>query len=331
MVFSTGHSNQRWPRQPRAFLAWSERQNASFAERDVARIHVHQEHAETLEGPEDSLHFLPLGTELRLFLRAPIGEYLLGKVGRLIEIGAGKIENEGARHDGHFDDPEFVVVTQHFGNGATANVRNLALDQPQIHVAFAAIGALSLMDFDGRSVFFALAFEGKYVTMNSRSEGIAKNQTICLAVFLRAAKKLRWIAHECTADKSFGPLRGRADSLVRERQRHAGGAARPEVPDPENSRRSSSLRRRNRHVNRRPREPLGGAFAQWHSRGGAENRDFGSLTATRTDAHFNSATALKPWRVVGRTIPQLTESSLQFGHAVKAVEDLLKIRAPLLT
>ena len=223
-------------------MAWPERQKASFTERDVAGIHVHHEHAETLEVPEDGLHFLPLEAELLLFLRAPIDEYLLGKVGRLIEIGA-----------------------------------------------------LSLMDFDGRFAIFALAADGKYVTMNSRSEGIAKNQTICLAVFLRAAKKLRWIAHEGTADKSFGPFRGRADSLVRERPRLAGGAARPEVPDPENSRRSSSLRRRNCHVNRRPREPLGGAFAQRHTRGGAENRDFRSLTATRTGTDFNSATAVMPW------------------------------------
>jgi hypothetical protein len=236
------------------------------------------------------------------------------EVGRLIEIGAGEIEDEGARHDRHFDDPQTVVVMQHSGNGAAADVRNLALDQSQIHVAFAAIGALSLMVFDGRSAIFALAFDGKYVTMNCRSEGIAKNQTICLAVFLRAAKKLRWIAHECTADKSFGPLRGRADSLVRERPRLAGGAARPEVPDPENSRRSSSLRRRNCHVNRRPREPLGGAFAQWHSRGGAENRHFRSLTPTRTDQHFNSATALKPWKLGSQPCQPETSSVLQCGH-----------------
>jgi hypothetical protein len=208
MVFSNDHSNPRLPRQPRGFLARPERQKASFAKRDVARIHVHQEDA-----------------------------------------------------------------------------------------------------------------DGKYVTMNSRSEGIAKNQTLCLTVFLRAAKKLRWIAHECIINKSFGPLGRRADSLVRERQRLTGGAARPEVFDPEDSGRSSSLRRRNSHVNRRPREPLGGASAQRHSRGGAENRHSRSLMATKTDHHFNSATALKLWRTDCEADEDPQATWLQFGHGVEAVEN----------
>ena len=52
------------------------------------------------------------------------------------------------------------------------------------------------------TALFGLAFDGKYATMNSRTEGIAKNQTVPLAVFLRSAKKLRSIAHGHTANKT---------------------------------------------------------------------------------------------------------------------------------
>jgi hypothetical protein len=207
MVSSNEHSNPRLPRQPRGFSPWPDRQKPSIAERNVARIHNHREHA-----------------------------------------------------------------------------------------------------------------DGKYATMHSRAEGAAKNQAVPLAVFLRSKKQLRSIAHERTANKSLCPLRGRPDSPVRERQRLAGGAAWPRLPDAENSGRSSSLRRRNCHVNRRPREPLGGASAQRHSRIAAENRHFRSLTATRTDPHINSATALKPWRWGSPPCPSKTSFILQFGHGLEAVE-----------
>jgi hypothetical protein len=65
---------------------------ASVAEGNVARIHVHQEDAVTLEGNEDRLHFLPARAELVLFLRSPIGKHFWGEVGWGIEIGAGEIE-----------------------------------------------------------------------------------------------------------------------------------------------------------------------------------------------------------------------------------------------
>ena len=43
-------------------------------------------------------------------------------------------------------------------------------------------------------------------------------------------------AYERTANKPLCPLRGRSDSLARERERLAGGAARPPIPGPEEPR-----------------------------------------------------------------------------------------------
>ena len=194
---------------------------------------------------------------------APIGQHFLGEVRRSVEIGAGEIENERPGHHGHFDDPQPVVVTQHFRNGATANVRDFPLHQPQVHVALPAVVALVFMDLDGRPALFGLAFNHEHATMNSRTEGTAKNQTIPLAVFLRPAKKVRSIAHEHTANQSLRALRGRADSPACERLRSAGVAARPSLRGAERPDRSPCLRRRDRSVDRRAREPLGGASTQW--------------------------------------------------------------------
>ena len=187
---------------------------------------------------------------------------------------AAEIKHEWPGHDSHLDDPQLIVVMQHFRDGATANIHDRPLGQPQIHIALAAVVALALMDFDGRSAFFALPFDGKYGTLNSCAQGVAKNQTVPLAVFLRTANKLSSIAHERTANRRSRPLCRRADSLACEWVRLAGSAARPPFPGAEKSRRSSPLRRRDRPVDRRPREPLGGASPQWRPSRTPENSHF---------------------------------------------------------
>ena len=173
-----------------------------------------------------------------------------------------------------FDDPEFVVAVEHFGNDATADARDLALHQSAIHVSFAAILALAFVHLDGRSSLFGLAFHGKYATMNSRPEGPANNQTFASAVFLRSAKKFRSIAHGYADNNIPWPLRGRSDSFIGQRLRLARSPTGPRVPGAENSPRSSSLRRRDRDVDRRPRKPLDRSPAPWHSGRATENPDF---------------------------------------------------------
>ena len=87
----------------------------SVAEGDVAWIHVAHEHPETFEKPEDRLYVSPSWAEMFCCFSAPVGQHLVGEVGRPVERGAGEIEDERPGHDGHFDNPQLVVVTQHFG------------------------------------------------------------------------------------------------------------------------------------------------------------------------------------------------------------------------
>lgn len=247
---------------------------ASIAEGNVAGIDVHHEDAVTFEKAENRLHFRPARAELLCFLRAPIRHDIFGEVGRFIEIGTGEIENERPAHDGHLDYPKFVVVVEHFGHGATTDVRDFACRQTQIDVSFAAIGWMAFMHFDGRDSLFGLVFHYKYATMNSRAEGVAKKQTVPLAVFPRSARKLRSIAHGHTANKRHRPFRRRSDSLAHERLRLADRTTRSRVSRVEDSGRSSSLRRRDHSIDRRRRKPLGGTPPQRHPSGATKNRDF---------------------------------------------------------
>src|SRR5438477_7327420 len=73
----------------------------SVAKGDVARIHVAHEHPEAFEVAKNPLDMGPSWAELLLLLRAPIGQHLLGEVGRSVEMGAGEIEHERPGHDGH--------------------------------------------------------------------------------------------------------------------------------------------------------------------------------------------------------------------------------------
>ena len=130
------------------------------------------------------------------------------KIGRFVERGAGEIEDEGPSHDCHLDDPEFVVILEHFRNGTAANVFEGTFTQAQIDVSFAGIVALPFMDLDGRSSPSGLAFDCEYATMNARSEGIAKNQSVPVAVALRAEKRPRWIAHGHTTNINPRPFGG---------------------------------------------------------------------------------------------------------------------------
>jgi len=72
-----------------------------------------------------------------LLLARQSGHDFLGELGRDVEVSAGEIENERTGDDGHFDDPEFVLGTQHPGDGALANLREFALGHPGIDVSFA--------------------------------------------------------------------------------------------------------------------------------------------------------------------------------------------------
>jgi hypothetical protein len=279
---------------------------ALLTEGNVAGIHINHEDAVPFKKPKDRLDFRPARTELLFFLRTPIRHYFFGEVGRLVEIGAGEIENERPGHDGHFDDPKFIVIGEHFGNGATTDVRDLTCRQPQINVSFAPIVGLLLMHFDGRDSLFGLAFDGKYVTMNSGAKGIAKKQAVPLAVFPRSAQQLRSIAHGHTANRRCGPLRGRSYSLACEGLRLAGRATRPGVSRPEVSDGSSSLRRRDHSVDRRQRKPLGRTPPQGHPSRATENRDFALcrarwvhggawLNSRRTDANpFKAQASMGP-------------------------------------
>ena len=244
----------------------------SVPEGNVAGIHIGHEDAVAFEKPEDRLDFRPARTELLLFLRAPIGHDFFGEVGRLVEIGAGEIEDKRASHDRHFDDPKFVIVAEHFGDGATPDVRHVVFSETQIDIAFGAVVLRALMRFDGGNLLFRLAFHDKYATMNSRTEGVAEEQPLPFAVLLRSVPKLRSIAHERTGI----PFRRRADSLAHERLPLAGRAARPGVPHPENPDRSSSLRRRDHPVRGRRRKPLVRLPSQRHPSRATENGDFTS-------------------------------------------------------
>lgn len=246
----------------------------SVSEGNVAGIHVNHEDSVAFEKPKDRLDFRPAGAELLRFFRAPIRHDFIGEVRREIQRGAGEIEDEGSAHDGHLDDPKFVVSGKHFGNGATTDVRDLARSQTQIDVSFLTIVGLVFKRFDGRDSLFRLAFHYKYATMNSLTEGTAQKQTVSLTVLTPSAQKLRSIAHEHTTSQCRRPLRRRADSLACERFCLAGRAARPRVPRPENSGRSSSLRRRDHLGNRRRRKTLVHPPPQRNPRRTAKDRDF---------------------------------------------------------
>jgi len=181
----------------------------SIGERDVPGVHVHQVDAVALETPKDRLNFRPARTELLLFVPGPFRERFFGEVGRLAEIDAGEVEHERAGDDGHLDDPEDIVTGEQFGNGAATGRRDRSFQQAPIHVAFTAIVAFALMDFDVRMALFGLVFNGKYATMNTRTEGQAKNQAVPFAVFPRPEEKLRSIPHGYTAGTIRRPLRRR--------------------------------------------------------------------------------------------------------------------------
>ncbi len=81
-----------------------------------------------------------------LFLCTPIGKHFFRKVRRLVEIGAGEIEDEWPVHDRHLNDPQCVIEGDQFRDIATADFRNTVFLQAQINVAFPAVILVALVD-----------------------------------------------------------------------------------------------------------------------------------------------------------------------------------------
>jgi hypothetical protein len=128
--------------------------------------------------------------------------------------------------------------------------------------------------------------------------------------FLRLPRPVQMfgsIAHGHTANRRCCPLGGRSDSLTSEWLRLTGRATRPRVSRATNAYRSSSLRRRDRSVNRRRRKPLGRTPPQRHPSWTTENRDFAPCRAQWVHGRLTVV-------VSERIVPFLTQDKLQWSH-----------------
>jgi hypothetical protein len=149
---------------PTAFTRWA-KGTVSVAEGHVARIDVQQKNAIAFESTENRRDFRPIRAELLCFLGAPIAEDLCGEFGWLVESGTGEIENKGPADDGHFDAAKIVVEINERRNVAPAYCGNVAIAQPEVAIALAAVAPLSDVHLHRRTAAFGLAFRGESTSL----------------------------------------------------------------------------------------------------------------------------------------------------------------------
>ena len=92
-----------------------------IAKRNVARRDVFHVDAVRFEDGEYRSDLRPARPVLLPFFRDPIGKDLFRELRSLIEMSAGKVEHERARHQGHGDDLQVVVVIKKARDPASAN------------------------------------------------------------------------------------------------------------------------------------------------------------------------------------------------------------------
>ena len=136
--------------------------------------------------------------------------------------------------------------------------------------SFPAILHPTLVDFERRLPFFLLVLHGEYATMYSEAELSAERQVSLPAILHSSLYQFRSKTHGRTHFNNR-PLRRCSHPIASQRVCPACCPARSKLSDSEKAIRFPSMRRRDRHVDRRPRTPLGRAFGRRDRNGGAEN------------------------------------------------------------
>src|SRR5205085_1256727 len=126
-------------------------------ESHVARVYVHHEHTVPFEVAENRLDFRPAMSELLLLLGTPLREHLVGEVRRVVQVGAGEIQDKGPGNDRHLDDLESVVTSQELRDVAAANFSDGVFLQAEIDVALSGVVRRAFKDLEGAGRTFRLA------------------------------------------------------------------------------------------------------------------------------------------------------------------------------
>lgn len=104
------------------------------------------------------MNFRPTRSELLLFGGLPIGYRFLRKIGRAVEMRSAKVQNEGTINNGHFNDPQFIVMGKQFGNRASANFCYPKFLQTKVNVSFANVSSFPFVNLDRQAALLSLAF-----------------------------------------------------------------------------------------------------------------------------------------------------------------------------
>lgn len=244
-----------------------------FGKRDVSWVNIDQEYAVTLKIPNDGLHFRPTGSELFLFFGSPFVQNIFRKFRCPVEKSTAKIKDKWASDNGHFDDPQFIIVSDGLRDIAATDCGNAMLLQARVCVPLSLVVRLLLMNLDCQTTFLGLAFRAENDTLNTSAKLISERQSISIGELARSAKKV-CISHDCRQSNTQRSFRRRPNGTLREWLRSADRAAGSRLPCLEESNRPSSDGRRDRDVDRRPRRPLGCPPVRRHQCWAAKNIHF---------------------------------------------------------
>src|SRR5437879_520092 len=136
-------------------------------------------------------------------------------------------------------DPQSIVVVNQFRHIAAADAGNLMLAQAKVSIALSAVIRLLLMDLDGQSALFGLAFRAPDDTLNTSTQLIPECEPIAMGELVGSAKKVGFI-HERWQPKNLRSFRHRSHGVVRQRPRLADCPDGSQLPCLAKSHRSSS-------------------------------------------------------------------------------------------
>ena len=139
-------------------------------ERDVAGVHIDHVDVEPFEFPKDRLDVGPSLPILLPLLGTPLRHDLLGEVGRLKQVGACEVQNEGPFHDGDLDDLKFVVEIQQCRQIASKNGLHFESLKVKVGIAFAGVARNRFMSLQRRHAELELAFGRKDNTVNAGAQ-----------------------------------------------------------------------------------------------------------------------------------------------------------------
>src|SRR5260221_1415828 len=139
-------------------------------EGDVARRNVQQINSEFFKCPQDLFDHRPARLELLPFFGLPVAPDILWKLGALIKVCAGEVENEGSRDAGHLDHAQFVVNADQLRHAEPQKAADLRGLEPRVCRFLPQVAFCKAQGFDGNIRRFDLAFAGQYDTVFSRAQ-----------------------------------------------------------------------------------------------------------------------------------------------------------------